>query len=355
MFRTLGQRFHRFQWPFYAAFVTALVLSVFAPGMATGCGTVYIQPPAPPQKAVDILYDDDCDGDIDCAVTQPVLNHWIDLGWAKVWGMVSSGHSALGAPTLRVFRDYYGHSALFPVGAWTPGCESNASAAWNAAVVNQFDAGDTCAAYPDCATVLRQSIARYAAAGGSRNGLQYVITGPLSCEEALRNSPPDAISSMSGAQMEQLYISQFVVMNGVVLFGGEANCITDSQACASFFANVTADNGYPPVYVVPVNTGATEVSTRVPVSSLPKSNPTACAFAARREKVALDEDSMAVEYAIFGGTGWMVSTNNTDSAEGASGLNKWNTSKSSGHYYLKVPNNQEMFEGMLSTPWVPQS
>jgi hypothetical protein len=332
----------------------AAALSVLAPGIATGCGSTYIQPPSPPQQAVNILYDDDCDGDMDCAVTQPILHHWIDLGWAKVWGMVSSAHSALGAPTLRVFRDYYGHTALFPIGAWTPGCASSSSASWNAAVVNRFDAGDTCAAYPDCATVLRQSIVRYVAAGGGQHGLQYVITGPLSCEEAFRNSPPDAISSLSGVQMEQQYVSQFVLMNGVVLSGGEANCITDPQACASFFASVTTESGYPPVYVVPVNTGATNVVTYVPVSTLPQSNPTACAFASQRTKAALDEDSMALEYAVFGNTGWTVSSNSTNTAQGPSGLNTWNVTKPSGHFYLGVPDNQEMFEGLLSSPWLPR-
>lgn len=350
-----GEHFHSLQWLSCAVFTAAAALFVLAPGFDLGCGSVYIRPPNPPQQAVNLLYDDDCDADIDCAITQPILNHWIDLGYAKVWGMVSSGHSRLGAPTLRVFRDYYGHTSMFPVGAWTPGCEANPSAPWNLAVVNRFDPGDTCAAYANCVAVLRQSVERYVASGGSEHGLRYVITGPLSCEEAFRISPPDTISTMSGIQMEQLYISQFVLMNGVVLSGGETNCEADAPACASFFANVTAGNGYPPVYVVSRNTGAADVITHVPVSTLPQSNPTACAFASQGTTSGMDEDSMAVEYAIYGGTGWTASTDSTNTAQATTGVNTWNVKKPSGHYYLGVPDDQEMFEGLLSNPWLPPS
>jgi hypothetical protein len=348
------QHFDRSRWRTFALTI-ALAISPLMLGFALGCGSIHVRPPDPLQKAVNILYDDDCDGDIDCAITQPILNHWIDLGYVKVWGMVSSGHSRFGAPTLRVFRDYYGHTDLFPVGAWTPGCMSNQSSPWNVAVVNNFDAGDTCAAYANCVTVLRQSVARYIANGGGAHGLQYVITGPLSCEEAFRNSPPDAISTMSGAQMEQQYISQFVIMNGFAPSGSEYNCVADSAACASFFANVTAESGYPPVYVVPNNTGATAVITRVPVSTLPQSNPTAFAFASQGVESQMDEDAMTVEYAVFGSTGWTVSTDSTNTAERSSGLNTWNVKKSSGHYYLRVPGDQDMFKRLLSNPWLPKS
>src|SRR5580698_1036840 len=104
-----------------------------------GCSSLTTRLPAPPQTPVDVIYDDDCDQDPDCAVTQPILHHWIDIGYAKVWGEVSSGHSQLGAPTMRVFRDYYGHSSLFSIGAWTPGCAATPSSTWNIAVVNKFD------------------------------------------------------------------------------------------------------------------------------------------------------------------------------------------------------------------------
>lgn len=337
------------------AFIRLLVISVLALAFTSGCGSITMQLPDPPQKTVDIVYDDDCDADIDCAITQPILNHWIDLGYVKVWGMVSSAHSELGAPTLRVFRDYYGHTDMFALGAWKPGCESNPSAPWASAVVKKFDDGDTCASYADCVTVLRQSIARYVSAGGTVQGLQYVITGPLSCEEAFRNSLPDTISTMSGAQMEQTYISRFVLMNGFVPSGNEYNCRADSAACASFFANVTTASGYPPVYVVPDNTGATDVITQVPLSTLPQSNPTACAFATQGITSRMDEDAMAVEYAVYGSMEWTVSTNSTNTAEIMSGLNRWDLTKSSGHYYLAVPGNQEMFEILLSNPWLPKS
>jgi len=81
-------------------------------------------------------------------------------GYVKMWGMVSSGPSQLGAPTMKVFQHYYGHDGLFSIGAWTPNCGFYQSAAWNVAVVSEFDAGDVCTNYMNCATVLRQSVAK---------------------------------------------------------------------------------------------------------------------------------------------------------------------------------------------------
>lgn len=322
---------------------------------ALGCSSPQFHFPAPPQKPVDMLYDDDCDGDIDCAITQPILNHWIDLGYVKVWGMVSSGHSRLGAPTLRIFRDYYGHSNLFSIGAWTPGCESNNSTPWTVAVVNKFDPGDTCDNYENCASVLRRSVAQYAASGGSAQGLDYVITGPLTCEEAFRNSLPDAISPLTGVQMEQHYIKQFVAMNGLAPSGGEYNCGADARACNAFFANVTAQNGYPTIYVVPDNTGAPQVITQVPVSSLPQSNPTEVAFSSQGTTSEPDEDSMAVEYAVYGDTGWFISPNSTNTVNAANGTNTWISTVPSGQYYLTLLYGPGLFEFLLSNPWLPSN
>lgn len=319
----------------------------------SGCISVDFRAPDPPQKTVDMLYDDDCDADIDCAITQPILNHWVDLGYAKVWGMVSSAHSQLGAPTLRVFRDYYGHSKLFPIGAWAPDCASKTSATWNIALVNKLDPGDVCTNYPSCTTVLRQAVANYIAQGGTPHGLDYVITGPLTCEEAFRNSLADTISPLTGKQMAQQYIRQFVVMSGFAPSGTEYNCAADSGACASFFANVTSQNDYPPVYVVPDNTGATQVFTQVPIAHLPKSNPTVIAFAVAGLGGQADEDSMSVEYSVYGNKDWATSVESSNKVNPSNGMNTWEVASPSGQYYLTVPGNKELFESVLSNPWLP--
>ena len=329
-----------------SSFLSLLILFVL------GCAAYVVDPPNPPQKAVDIIYDDDCDGDYDCAVTQPNLHQWISAGYAKVWGMVSSGHSSLGAPTLRVFRDYFGHKSLFSIGAWTPGCEEKSSAPWNIAVVNTFDPGDTCANYQSCVSVLRSSVISYAKSGGKDNGLEYVITGPLSCEESFRNSPSDGISAMSGVELERRYLKQFVLMNGLAPGGQEYNCATDPQACSAFFTNVTYQNGYPPVFVVPNNTGASLVFTRVPVATLPRSNPTQVAFAAAGANLAWDEDSMAVEYAVYGGEGWIQSQNSTNIVDPISAVNAWNDVPS-GQYYLRAPGPLAAFDELLTPSWQP--
>jgi len=57
------------------------VICILAMFSMSGCNVTKINIVfTPVQKPVNILYDDDCDGDIDCAVTQPILHHWIDTG-----------------------------------------------------------------------------------------------------------------------------------------------------------------------------------------------------------------------------------------------------------------------------------
>jgi len=305
------------------------------------------------QVPVDMIYDDDCDNDIDCAVTQPIIHHWIDIGNVKIWGMVSSAPSKLGAPTMKVFQMYYGHEGLFSIGAWTEGCANRESSAWNSAVVSKFDAGDTCASYPDCGMTLRQSIANYIAAGGKTNGLTYVITGQLSCEEEFRATPADAISPLTGMQMEQQFLKEFVLMNGYSPSGSEYNCNTNAAVCSAFFVNVTGNNGYPPVYVVPYNTGAANVVTEVPIASLPPTNPSAYAFSFANRTESLDEDPLAVEFAVYGGTGWTISAQCANTVDASTGENSWNCNQEAGQYYLTTDISPIDFENVLASPWVP--
>jgi hypothetical protein len=333
-----------------------IIVLIACPLLLGGCG-LQLGPNffTPPKTPVNIIYDDDCDGDIDCTVTQPIIHHWIDIGYVKIWGMVSSAPSMLGAPAMKVFQNYYGHDGLFPIGAWTPGCALLQSAPWYVALVGKFDPGDVCTNYKNCGTVLRQSVANYIAGGGKANGLTYVITGPLMCEEEFRATPADGISSLTGVQMEQRFIKEFVLLNGYAPSGQEPNCTENASACSAFFTNVTSGSGYPPVYVVPVNTGATSVVTTVPTRTLPLTNPTAYAFNFAGVTQTGDEDALAVEYAVYGNSGWILSANGTDTVSAATGENSWSHGATSGQYYLSTAIPPSFFEKLLSNPWLPSS
>ena len=202
----------------------------------SGCTAYLKTEPAlsPVQVPANLLYDDDCDSDIDCAVTQPIIQHWIDVGFVKIWGMVSSAPSDLGAPTMKVFQKYYGHEGYYSIGAWAPGCGLQNQSPWNVAVVRQFDAGDVCMNYASCGTVLRQSVANYAVSGGQANGLTYLITGPLSCEEEFRATLADSISPLTGMEMEKRFVNKFILMNSYVPSGSEYNCVANAAACSTF-------------------------------------------------------------------------------------------------------------------------
>jgi len=141
-------------------------------------------------------------------------------------------------------------------------------------------------------------------------------------------------------------------MDGYVSSGTEYNCNVDSVACNGFFTNVTSQNGYPPVYVVPFNTGALNVVTEVPLASLPPGNPTAYAFASVGTSESRDEDVLAVEYAVFGDPGWNISVNSTNSVDVTNGSNVWNSKVASGQYYLTLVARPERFEGLFATALV---
>ena len=204
---------------------------------------------------------------------------------------------------------------------------------------------------------MRQSLANYIDSGGSARGLVYVITGPLSCEEELRISLADSISSLTGAQMEQKYIKEFVVMNSFIPSGTEYNCQMDGYACMGFFANVTSENGYPPVYIVPLNTGASNVVTQIPNSSLPVTSPSSYAaqsvgagrtFRRRRARVRVCR--------ALGSGGWKISTNGTNTVNPGTGANTWSSNTASGHYYLTTTFSPARFQSILATPlttWIP--
>jgi len=326
-----------------------IVLALLGMPFITSCGKDVTAPLISLQARVDVIYDDDCDEDIDCVTTQPLIHHWIDRGYVKMWGMNSSAPSKFGAPALKVFQQYYGHEGLFTIGASAPACGLRNSAAWAAAVVDQFDAGDDCTHYTSCGTVLRQSVANYIAGGGTANGLVYVITGPLTCEEELRATSADSISPLTGAQMEQKYIKEFVLMNGFAPSGTETNCSEDAVACSRFFANVTSQNGFPPVYVVPLNTGAASVVTQIPNSSEPPTSPSACAAKSiGGSGKTKDEDALAFEFGMLGSTGWKISANSTNTVDASTGTNRWSGNKASGQYYLTTAYGASYFEGVLA-------
>ncbi len=102
--------------------VLPVVFALLGLPFVASCGKDVTAPLISLQTRVDVIYDDDCDGDIDCVTTQPLIHHWIDRGYVKMWGMVSSAPSKFGAPALKVFQQYYGHEGLFSIGAVTPAC-----------------------------------------------------------------------------------------------------------------------------------------------------------------------------------------------------------------------------------------
>jgi hypothetical protein len=149
--------------------------------------------------------------------------------------------------------------------------------------------------------------------------------------------------------MEQKYIKEFVLMNGFAPSGTESNCSENTLACSRFFANVTGQNGFPPVYIVPLNTGAASVVTQIPNSSEPPTSPSA--YAAKSiggNGKTKDEDALAFEFGVLGSTGWKISADCTNTVDARTGTNSWSSRPASGQYYLTTTYSASYFESLLA-------
>src|SRR5437868_14709554 len=97
--------------------VLAVVVALLGLPFIASCGKGVSVPLISVQARVDVIYDDDCVGDIDCITTQSLIHHWIDRGYVKMWGMVSSEATKFVASALKVLQQYYGYDGLFCIGA----------------------------------------------------------------------------------------------------------------------------------------------------------------------------------------------------------------------------------------------
>lgn len=286
---------------------------------------------------VNIIYDDDCQGDEDAALlTLPAIFKLMDQGALNVIGMVADSANSFSAPVMKIFATYYGRPGM-TIGAYqganlpcSNGCNGSV---WTGPLVTQYNPGDTRSNYPDCVTTYRTLLSTQSAAS-----VAIVETGFMTCLNGLLQSPADGISSLTGAQMMQQKVSFFVIMGGVNPSGTEFNFQSDPSDTSAFFSTVTSQNGYPPVYGIAVGNG-TGTNAGPPTYAVTTVNPARFVQNQSSTNQRPIWDGLAVLYAArglsSGGTTYFSDGGNgTQTVNASTGANAWSTGTASGQHYL---------------------
>ncbi len=241
---------------------------------ALACLLLYVRPLVSqlqqPVAPINLILDADTAISVDDVGDQAVMWALVNRGEIKVLAIVCSSANDFSAPAMRAIANYYGHPE-FPIGAHqgsTPNLESSATSKYAQQITNQFGTpGDTRANYPDAVIVYRQALA-----GAPDNSVYIVANGYYEPLQGLLQSPPDSISSLTGAQLVTQKVVRLIMGAGFFPSGNEHNLRVDADAASFVFANW-------PVEVVSVGVEESQdVFTGPSSTSDPTKDPVAAAW-----------------------------------------------------------------------------
>src|SRR5438309_7341085 len=187
-----------------------------------------------PSRPINLIIDSDMAIDVDDVGDHAVMWALANRGEVNVLAIICSSANDYSAPTMRAIANYYGHPNV-PIGAHkgsTPGVPGNLSN-YTYQIANQFGTpGDTRFNYPDAVTVYRQALV-----SAPDNSVYIVSNGYYQPLRDLLQSPPDAISPLTGRQLVAQKVRRFVPSGGWFPAGTENNFLNDPDAASYVFAN----------------------------------------------------------------------------------------------------------------------
>jgi len=191
-----------------------------------------LQEPSPP---VNLIIDSDIAIDADDIGDHAMMWGLVDKGEVNVLALIASSANDYSAPAMHAIAAYYGHPNV-PIGAnkaSTPNINGSNTSVFTRQITNQFGTpGDTRFNYPDAVTVYRQALAN-----APDNSVYIVANGFYEPLQQLLQSPPDAISPLTGIQLVTQKVRRLVSSAGWMPSGSESNFMNDTDAASYVFAN----------------------------------------------------------------------------------------------------------------------
>src|SRR5438309_2215831 len=292
-----------------------------------------------PSRPINLIIDSDMAIDVDDVGDHAVMWALANRGEVNVLAIICSSANDYSAPTMRAIANYYGHPNV-PIGAHkgsTPGVPGNLSN-YTYQIATQFGTpGDTRFNHPDAVTVYRQALVR--APGNS----VYIV--PNRYYQPLRDllqSPPDAISPLTGRQLVAQKVRRLVSSGGYYPSGLTGNFQFDPDAASYVFAN------WPGEIVSSGSEVGNDVITGPSTTSDPAQDPVKAAYnlyqTAQGQSSATTPawGQIAMLYAARGGIGTNFSIGGYngqtvvwDSTQSQPGYDFWSQTPSVGHSYIE--------------------
>ncbi|MEO1263305.1 MAG: nucleoside hydrolase [Bacteroidota bacterium] len=293
-----------------------------------------------------LIFDTDFGGDFDDLGALAMLHHFVDNNECELLSVMCWNTERYAVSAIDAVNRYYGHPDI-PIGVRKDGAQVTE---WNYTkpLADAFPYQLNYENAEDAIQLYRKILS------ASKDKTIVVVTvGPLKNIQGLIESKPDQFSALTGKELIQKKVKEFVIMGGRFPEGkNEWNFNGDMPGVTKFvIENINAPIVFSG-YEVGLNIKTGEV-----FNELNKNHPLyigAMHFSENapwiKENFAgkiLDNstyDQTAVLYAVRNGEGvyWNKITGGYCEADDTGG-NKWNTEKTSNHAYLKlIRNNEEM-------------
>ena len=301
-----------------------------------------------------IIFDTDFGGDFDDLGALAMLHHFIDKNECELLAVMCWNTERYAVSAIDAVNRYYQHPDI-PVGVRKDGSQE---VAWNYSkpladafphVLNYENADNAIQLY-------RKILAK-----SKDKEIVIVTVGPLKNIEDLIESKPDQYSELSGKELIEKKVKEFVIMGGQFPEGkNEWNFNGDMPGVTKF----VIENISVPIVFSGYEVGL-DIKTGKVFNELNQNHPLyigAMYFSENAPWIKNDfkgkildnstYDQTAVLYAVRNGSGlyWEKVTGGFCEADDVGG-NKWNTEKPSNHAYLKLIKSKEemarLIEGMM--------
>ncbi|MCK3685544.1 nucleoside hydrolase [Maribellus sp. YY47] len=287
---------------------------------------------APAKNPVKIIFDTDMGPDFDDVGAITVLHVLADNGECEILACLASDRYPTVAPTIEVFNQYFGKPDI-PIGVAAPGApDFSAPNHWNDSIVAKFlDQPKTNDDYPAAVEVYRKALAAQ-----PNKSVTIVTVGFTSNLDDLLKSGPDEFSPLSGKELVQKKVKQWVAMAGALPQGIEFNVIKDASASVYAFQHWPT-----PILLSGFEIGVQILTGKKVAETGDVSNPVAWAYAYNFESYADQKmekrcswDQTAVLCAIRNPENFFYVNGPGKFEVAEDGSNTWNPDADAQHFFL---------------------